>query len=68
MIHFIFDFATLLFIKIPILFLIIWLLAAVSNAFWGGPIWLWAIGLSILGTIYIKEEFDKEKRKNELGN
>lgn len=65
MLHFILDFTTLIFIKIPIAFLIIWLLAVVSNAFWGGPIWLWMIGISIFGIIYIKEDLDKAKRSVE---
>lgn len=59
MLHFILDFATLLFFKIPIALLLLFITASFFSGWFGGAIWLWMIGLSILGAIYIKEEFDK---------
>lgn len=63
MISFILDFATLIFLKIPLAFIFIYFLSIVGSSFFGGPIWLWFIVNSIISFFAIKESYDKAKIK-----
>lgn len=68
MISFILDFATFIFIKIPLAIVLVYFMSIVGSSFFGGPVWLWFIITTLISIVVIKEDFDKAKRKTEQEN
>lgn len=54
-----------LILVIPVAILLVYIFGAFCHSFFGGPIWLWIIGLLILSALAIREEFNKSKSSSQ---
>ncbi len=52
-----------LIVGIPIMIFFVYVFGAFGHSFFGGPMWLWMVGIVILGILAIVEELNKSKSK-----
>lgn len=52
-------------VGLPIVLFVVYIAALTGSSFFGGPVWLWFIGILILAIPTCKEAFEKGKLKNQ---
>ncbi|GBF34146.1 hypothetical protein DCCM_3258 [Desulfocucumis palustris] len=56
-----------LLVGIPVAIFLVYILSSIGSNFFGGPLWIWFIGNSVIAFFAINESYNKAKLKQKNG-